>query len=105
MAPAPCASTSWRSRGLRSVPGVAITATRRLRLAATAGFTPGSTPTKACSGQRARSAAMAWVVAVLQATSTRSAPWSSSQALSCRLRATTQAAGRSPQGVQAVSAT
>jgi hypothetical protein len=47
---------------------------------------------------------MAWVVPVLQATSTRSAPWSISQPASCVQRALIQPAGRSPQGVCRLSA-
>ena len=84
---------------------VAITAMRRVIDAVAAGLTPGSTPTKAICGQRARKASIARAVAVLQGTTTMPAPRSISQAAIFKLRATISAAGRSPYGAQATSPT
>jgi hypothetical protein len=78
------------------VAGVAITATRRERVAATAGLIPGSTPTNASAGQRARSAAIASTVAVLQATTISRAPCPARCSTMRSLRAITWAALRCP---------
>ncbi|KQW36726.1 hypothetical protein ASC76_18990 [Rhizobacter sp. Root404] len=75
---------------------MAITAIRRVRDRAAAGFTPGSTPTNTIVGQRARSASIASTVAVLQATTIIVAPCAISQATRRELRSTTNSPGRSP---------